>query len=97
MSKKELEHKVLSLEVENSQLRWVIQEIWWMARRYAHGRQTYAASTFNEAIETAQKLGMNFEPDPVDGIITAKDGMIDKDWFKARENNSVKFITGEDP
>ena len=38
---------------------------------------------------------MTFEPDPVDGIVEAKDSMFDKDWFKTRELNSVKFIREE--
>jgi hypothetical protein len=65
------------------------------ARRYAHGRQSYAVENYNEAVDLAQKIGIVLEPD-YDGLITAKDGMFDKDWFEARENNSVKFITEED-
>lgn len=69
------------------QREWVIQEIQWMARRYAHGRSTYAVSQYNEAIEFAEeKLGMRFRPDPIDGLVEAKDGMIDKEWFKANSD-----------
>lgn len=63
------------------QREWVIQEIQWMARRYAHGRMTYAVNMYNEAINLAQKLGMRFKPDPIDGLVEAKDGHLDKEWF----------------
>ena len=65
-----------------------------MARRYAHGRKTYAVSTYNEAVKLAQELGMIFTPD-TDGLIEAKDGMFDREWFELRNTNSVKFITEE--
>jgi len=97
MLKKDLEKRCSELEKfekKCSQLEWIIQEIQWMARRYAHGRQTFAPSTYNEAIRLAQDLGMKFKPDN-DGLIEAKDGGIDRDWFEARKNNSVKFITEE--
>jgi hypothetical protein len=64
----------------------VIQEIWWMARRYAHGRMTYAVEEFNSAIRLAQKKGMEFRPDPIDGLIEAKDGQFDKEWFEQQKN-----------
>jgi hypothetical protein len=65
----------------------IIREIWWMARRYAHGRQTYAVSMYNDAIRLAQSKGLKFDPDPVDGLVEAKDGMFDKDWFNARKQS----------
>lgn len=64
------------------QREWVIKQIQWMARRYAHGRSTYAVEEYNEAIRFAQKLGMEFKPDPIDGLVEAKDGMFDREWFK---------------
>lgn len=96
MLKKDLEKKCAELEKFEkrcSQLERVIQDIQWMARRYAHGRKTFAPSIYNEAIQLAQDLGMEFKTDAIDGLIEAKDGDIDRDWFEARKNNSVKFIT----
>jgi len=60
----------------------IIQEIHWMARRYAHGRATYAVSMFNEAIRLGQALGMEFKPDPIDGLVEAKDAQLDREWFE---------------
>ncbi len=99
MLKKDLEKRCAELEVFDkrcSQLEWIIQEIQWMARRYAHGRMTMAVDSYNEAIELAQELGMEFRPD-TDGLVLAKDGMFDKKWFEAHKNNSVKFITEPAP
>jgi len=75
-------------------LEGIIYDIWWMAQRYAHGRQSYAVSMYNDAIRKAQELGMIFKPDK-NGLIEAKDAQFDKQWFEARKNNSVKFITEE--
>lgn len=88
MEKKELEKRCSELEK-------IIRDIWWMSRRYAHGRQSYAVDQYNRAIRKAQELGMNFDPDPIDGLIEAKDSMFDKSWFETRELGSVKFITEE--
>jgi len=97
MLKKDLEKRCAELEKFEkrcSQLENIIQDIQFMARRYAHGRMSMAVSTYNEAIKLAMDLGMEFKPD-TDGLVLAKDGMFDKDWFEARNNNSVKFITEE--
>lgn len=52
----------------------IINEIWWMARRYADGRSTYAPGMYNRAIYKAQnELGMEFRPD-LDESVYAKDG-----------------------
>ena len=69
---------------------WIIKEIQWMARRYAHGRSTYAVSQYNEAIQKAQEVGMEFRPDPIDGLVEAKDGMFDKEWFQAHATGGEK-------
>ena len=72
----------------------VIQQIQWMARRYAHGRATYAVSTYNDAIRFAQKLGMEFKPDPIDGLVEAKDAQFDKEWFaQDRINKGIDIDT----
>jgi hypothetical protein len=44
-------------------LKFVIQEIYWMARRYASGRQTYAPSMYNDAIRLALKHGVLLSED----------------------------------
>lgn len=75
LTKKQLQQRCESLE-------YIIREIQWMARRYAHGRMTYAVSQYNEAIALAQNLGMEFRSDPIDGLVEAKDGMFDKEWFE---------------
>lgn len=43
------------------ELESVIQSIWWMARRYADGRQTYAPHVFNNAMILAQNQGVEFD------------------------------------
>lgn len=62
---------------EIEMLRSVIQDMWWMARRYVNGRKSYAVSMYNNAIKRAQDAGMIFSPDN-DGLIEAKDGMFDE-------------------
>ena len=54
------------LREENQQLRLVIGEIHWMARRYATGRKSYAPSMFNDAIKAAINLGCDIRPDVAD-------------------------------
>jgi hypothetical protein len=80
----ELSKKELLAQI--SALKGIIWDIQWMARRYAHGRQSYAVGQYNDAIRLAQRLGMEFKPDPIDGLIEAKDAMFDKQWF---EENSI--------
>jgi hypothetical protein len=76
---KKMEKIAEDLIKENSYLRHIISEIWWMARRYAHGRKSYSVGQYNNAIRLAQLLGMKFKPDPIDGLIEAKDVMFDKE------------------
>lgn len=65
-------------------LRSVIMGILWMARRYAHNRRTFAASTVNEAIDICLRMGIKIEPDTVDGIgMYADDGDLGK-WLDGR-------------
>jgi hypothetical protein len=53
----------------------IIRDIWWMARRYADGRSSYAPWQYNKAIRKAIELGVAFEPDM--GDICARDGGCD--------------------
>lgn len=50
----------------NDRTTHALNEIVWMARRYADGRQTYAPSMFNEAYDILQELYGNFELDRKD-------------------------------
>lgn len=61
------------LEEEKQELKRIIKETLWMARRYADGRSTYAPEMVNKCIMSAEKLGISLEG-PVDEPY-AKDGM----------------------
>ncbi len=64
------------IENENGILRLAILDCWWMARRYADGRSTYAASTYNGHTRKLQALGVPLHQDPtVNGSVWARDGM----------------------
>ena len=65
---------VAELERENATLRHAFREIAWMARRYADGRMTYAASTYNDAVRAVLALGIEL-PVNADGTVWARDGM----------------------
>lgn len=47
----------------STQLKWVIEQLAWMARRYADGRSTYAPAMCNEALDVAKALGVEIESD----------------------------------
>lgn len=59
------------LERERDEAREIVREIWWMARRYADGRNTYAPKMFNDAIHIAEKAGWLIDRD--NGEVYAKD------------------------
>lgn len=80
-----IDYKKRSEELEK-----IILDIYWMARRYAHGRQTYAVSQYNDAINKAIELGVDIKPDPVDNLIEAKDRMFDKEWFESQTPENTK-------
>lgn len=50
--------KNIELEKQLEVCKHVIQEISWMARRYADGRQTYAPDMFNDAIKKLDEIGL---------------------------------------
>lgn len=60
------------LEQQNETLRRIIGDIWWMARRYADGRSTYAAGMYNQAVDVALRNGVKLEGD--NGKLYATDG-----------------------
>lgn len=62
------------------QLEFIIKETLWMARRYAHKRNTFAPATVNECIDLAKKLGIKIDEDRMLGAnkktMYADDGML---------------------
>lgn len=74
-------------------LRSIIQNLWWMARRYADGRASYATSFFNSNIREAIALGV-FDNIPflegpwaLDRMGRAYDGLTDEE---AAANRSLE-------
>ena len=64
-------------------LEGIIQDIWWMSKRYCDGRKSYAVSMYNDAIRRAEKLGMKFKTH--NESTYAKDGMFDVDEDEENE------------
>lgn len=62
------------------QLKYIIRETLWMARRYADNRTTYAPYIFNECLDMAESLGVKIEDD-IDIGKYARDGMLGS-WIK---------------
>lgn len=46
-------------------LEHVIQETFWMARRYAHGRQTYTPQHVRDAYQLLKRMGITIKHDDV--------------------------------
>jgi len=64
-------------------LEQVIQDTFWMARRYAHGRHTYAPGMVRDAYNDLKKLGIKIQHDttikePTDVLMG---GMISRDDY----------------
>jgi hypothetical protein len=57
--------KTKELRQENEKLRQIIKDIFWMARRYAHGRHTYAPSTIRDAYVEITAMGIKINHDIV--------------------------------
>lgn len=53
----------MTLEKQNEILRAVIHDTFWMARRYANGRHTYAPATINMCLDTLESIGIEIEGD----------------------------------
>lgn len=60
------------LEDENRILRKICQDLHWMARRYADGRNTYATGLVNYAVRSLLNMGIKLND--TDDIIWARDG-----------------------
>ena len=62
-------------------LRLFVRDCWWMARRYADGRTSYAPDLFNERMADVLPFLNRIEPDMTAGAdadgYSAKDGMFD--------------------
>ena len=50
---------------ENAILRGIVEEVLYMARRYADGTTSTAPSTVNECIRKAEELGIILPPDSI--------------------------------
>jgi hypothetical protein len=55
--------KRMTPKKQNEILRAVIHDTFWMARRYANGRHTYAPTTVNECLDTLESIGIEIEGD----------------------------------
>lgn len=49
-----------------AELEEIVLSTWWMARRYATGRLSYAPGLYNNAIEKAKKLGLKLQEDTIE-------------------------------
>lgn len=47
------------------QLEQIIKDTFWMARRYANGRQTYATWVINQSLDKLAELGIQIDDDHV--------------------------------
>ena len=58
-------------------LKSLVKDTLWMARRYAHGRSSYAVSMYNQSVHRLDAIGLDslLVPDNVDGKRFADDGM----------------------
>lgn len=57
---------------KNKQLEKIIKDIFWMARRYAHGRHTYAPSIVRDSYIKLKEFGIDI---PKDNTILPPDGV----------------------
>ncbi len=58
-------NKKMTYKQRNQILEKVIQDTFWMARRYAHGRKTYAPSMVRDAYHLLKNLGIEIKHDDV--------------------------------
>jgi hypothetical protein len=68
--------RIKSLTPRELRLEHIIKEIYWMARRYADGRTSYAPHMYNDAMWSAVVLGLDLKTDPITSppTIWAADG-----------------------
>lgn len=60
---KELRKRLEEAEAKANCYERSFRDIWWMARRYADGRKTYAPSMYNEAFDRVRKWHRPEHPD----------------------------------
>jgi len=82
-AKKKTAMSMTALKKENEALRHIIYEISWMARRYAHGRATYAPDMYNRAITAAVRLNVKLNESDHESIY-ADDGCLGK-WVPEKQ------------
>lgn len=75
------------LQAQVCHLKTAVNEIWWMARRYADGRSTYAPHQFNIITQSLRESGLLDDTD--NGEKWASDGDLGK-W-----NPQTKRFEGE--
>lgn len=76
MGAEDYKDKIKRLQKQNHQLRTALTEIWWMARRYANGRSTYAPYEFNSVTQKLRHVGLLTDTD--NGEMWASDGDLGK-------------------
>jgi hypothetical protein len=64
---------VKDLIKENEELKEYLKDLWWMAKRYADGRRSYATTQLNVTVDRLRDMGVITEPDPIDKSYYAKD------------------------
>lgn len=79
--------KIKELQLQDRNLKEALAEIWWMARRYADGRSTYAPHQFNIITQSLRESGLLDDTD--NGEKWASDGDFGK-W-----NPDTKKFEGE--
>jgi hypothetical protein len=82
-SKEKKQVSMADLKRENETLRHIIYEISWMARRYAHGRATYAPDMYNRAITAAVRLNVKLNEADHESVY-ADDGCLGK-WVPEKQ------------
>lgn len=78
--KKTMRERLEDAEAKANCFERSFNDIWWMARRYADGRRTYAPATYNEAIDRVSPW-RDTVVDPICGSAYADDGDLGK-WSK---------------
>ena len=74
------EAKAARVLAERDAARRIVQDIHWMARRYADGRRSYAPGMFNDAVRPAFEAGWLKPNGAADESQYARDGDFDAEW-----------------
>lgn len=87
MGAEDYKDKIKKLQTQNEYFKEAVAEIWWMARRYANGRSTYAPHQFNTVTQSLRDFGLLTGTD--NGELWASDGDLGE-W-----NPETKKFEGE--